>query len=110
VIPQITKTTTRVDLSSRESARRHVAGHHWIARPRLLDGDLLTHAHDVIASATFVEVRHDAVTPPSVDILFRVESSLQHRATAVTRGVKPASAGWFRSADPRGDAWRGSRR
>jgi hypothetical protein len=68
VILQITKTTTRVDLSTRESARRHFDDHHWIALPRLIDGDLLTHVQDVNAPARFVEVRHDAVTPPSVDM------------------------------------------
>ena len=31
-------------------------------------------------------------------ILFRIDAALQHRATAVTSGVKTAFAGWFRSA------------
>jgi hypothetical protein len=30
-------------------------------------------------------------------ILFRIDAALQHRATAVTAGVKTAFAGWFRS-------------
>ena len=33
-------------------------------------------------------------------VLFRIDSALQHRATAVTRGVKTAFAGWFRSEAP----------
>ncbi len=33
-------------------------------------------------------------------ILFRIDAALQHRATPVTRGVKTAFAGWFRSAVP----------
>jgi hypothetical protein len=31
-------------------------------------------------------------------ILFRIDTALQHRVTAVTSGVKTAFAGWFRSA------------
>ena len=34
---------------------------------------------------------------PGDAILFRIDGSLQHRATAVTSGVKTAFAGWFRS-------------
>jgi predicted 2-oxoglutarate/Fe(II)-dependent dioxygenase YbiX len=33
-------------------------------------------------------------------VLFRIDSALQHRATAVTSGVKTAFAGWFRSETP----------
>lgn len=41
-----------------------------------------------------------ANTGPGDAILFRIDAALQHRATAVTRGVKTAFAGWFRSAPP----------
>lgn len=33
-------------------------------------------------------------------VLFRIDAALQHRAAAVTRGVKTAFAGWFRSEAP----------
>jgi predicted 2-oxoglutarate/Fe(II)-dependent dioxygenase YbiX len=33
-------------------------------------------------------------------VLFRIDPAFQHRATAVTRGVKTAFAGWFRSEEP----------
>ena len=39
-------------------------------------------------------------TGPGDAVLFRIESLLQHRATPVTRGVKTAFAGWFRSEEP----------
>lgn len=37
-------------------------------------------------------------------ILFRIDGSLQHRATPVTAGVKTAFAGWFRSSPSLRDA------
>jgi hypothetical protein len=33
-------------------------------------------------------------------VLFRIDPAFQHRATPVTRGVKTAFAGWFRSEEP----------
>jgi hypothetical protein len=33
-------------------------------------------------------------------VLFRIDPMFQHRAAPVTRGVKTAFAGWFRSEDP----------
>lgn len=33
-------------------------------------------------------------------VLFRIDPAYQHRATAVTQGVKTAFAGWFRSEEP----------
>ena len=33
-------------------------------------------------------------------VLFRIDPALQHRAMPVTRGVKTAFAGWFRSEEP----------
>jgi hypothetical protein len=37
---------------------------------------------------------------PGDALLFRIDSALQHRATAVTSGVKTAFAGWFRGEEP----------
>ena len=39
-------------------------------------------------------------TGPGDAIVFRIDEALQHRATAVTAGVKTAFAGWFRGVDP----------
>jgi hypothetical protein len=47
-----------------------------------------------------------ANTGPGDAIVFRIDAALQHRATAVTRGVKTAFAGWFRSAEPLHDVLR----
>ena len=33
-------------------------------------------------------------------VLFRIDHAFEHRATPVTRGVKTAFAGWFRSEEP----------
>lgn len=39
-------------------------------------------------------------------VLFRVDGSLEHRVTPVTRGVKTAFAGWFRRGTPLREALR----
>lgn len=183
-------------------ARRHFDRHHWIKLTQLLSPALLADVQRGLASATFVELRHEGVRPPSIDlhmepnatsamlelvandrrvfqaieditgcrgvvrfsgfiyrlapglghhhnwhndlksqrvvamsinledepytggilqirereteaileeventgpgdaILFRISPALQHRAIAVTSGVKTAFAGWFRTAAP----------
>jgi hypothetical protein len=199
---QIDRVATQVDLSGAAAARAHFERHHWVKLPHFLDGPTLQHVQAALARASFVEVHHTNVTPPSVDVcmepnalsgmlellcndpavlravesvtgcaplvrfsgfvyrlapatghhhnwhndvlhgrrvamslnlepepyeggllmirergnarvieqientgagdavLFRIDSALQHRATAVTSGVKTAFAGWFRSETP----------
>jgi hypothetical protein len=41
-----------------------------------------------------------ANTVPGDALLFRLDGALQHRATAVTAGVKTAFAGWFFGGRP----------
>ncbi len=208
---QINRTCTLVgkDAPERRALRRHFDAHHWIRLPGLLERALLDQVRRGVAAAAFVAVRHEAVTPPSVDvcmqpnaisgmlelvcndaamcralealtgcrplvrfngfvyrlapgagqhhwhndvahdrrlamsinlepepctggllqirerqsgrvleevantgfgdaIVFRIDPALQHRATVVTSGVKTAFAGWFRSAEPLGQALRRS--
>jgi hypothetical protein len=199
---QIDRVATHFDPPRAAEAREHFDRHHWVRLPRFLDGPMLAHVQRELARASFVEVRHTSVTPPSIDVcmepnalsamlellcndsavlravesltgceplvrfngfayrltpgtghhhnwhndvlhgrrvamsinleagryeggilmirehekerviaeventgagdavLFRIDMTLQHRATAVTRGVKTAFAGWFRSEEP----------
>jgi len=199
---RIERAAAHVDLMRAREARGHFDRHHWLKLPRLLDGPLLRQVQREIARATFVEVRHASVIPPSIDVcmtpnalsamlellcndpavlravesmtscgplvrfngfvyrlspgaghhhnwhndvvhgrrvamsinlepepydggillmrerdtervvaeventragdavLFRIDPAYQHRATPVTRGVKTAFAGWFRSEEP----------
>ena len=199
---RIERAAAHVDLMRASEAREHFDRHHWLKLPRLLDGSLLARVQRELARATFVEVRHTSVTPPSIDVcmtpnplsamlellcndpavlravesltacgplvrfngfvyrltpgaghhhnwhndvvhgrrvalsinlepeayeggillirerdadrvlaqventgpgdavLFRIDPAFQHRATPVTRGVKTAFAGWFRSEEP----------
>jgi hypothetical protein len=209
---RIARAAAQVDLSCAAAARGHFDRHQWLKLPNLLDGPMLDYVQREISRATFVEVWHTSVTPPSVDVcmtpnalsamlellcndpavlgaiesatgcgplvrfngfvyrltpdaghhhnwhndvlqgrrvamsinlgpepydggvlmirergterviaeventgagdavLFRIDPALQHRATPVTRGIKTAFAGWFRSEQPlraslaRGDA------
>jgi 2-oxoglutarate-Fe(II)-dependent oxygenase superfamily protein len=41
-----------------------------------------------------------ANTGPGDALLFRIDAALQHRATAVTAGIKTAFAGWYFSSQP----------
>lgn len=199
---RIERAAAQVDLMRASEARGHFDRCHWLKLPQLLDGSLLQHVQREVARATFVEVRHTSVTPPSIDVcmtpnalsamlellcndpavlravesltscgplvrfngfvyrltpglghhhnwhndvvhgrrvamsinlepepyeggvllmrdrdseqviaeientgagdavLFRIDPAFQHRATPVTRGVKTAFAGWFRSEQP----------
>lgn len=49
-------------------ARAHFDTHHWVKVPGLLTPALLAQVQDGIRRATFVEVHHHGVTPPSVDV------------------------------------------
>jgi hypothetical protein len=202
VLLRIDRAAAHVDLTRVDLARSHFDRHHWVKLPHLLDGPMLRDVQRDIARATFVEVRHTSVTPPSIDVcmepnalsamlellcndpavlgavesvtgcgplvrfngfvyrltpgtghhhnwhndvlqgrrvamsvnlepapyeggvlmirdrnserviaevenagagdavLFRIDRAFQHRATPVTRGVKTAFAGWFRSEEP----------
>jgi len=197
---QIDRAATHFDLPRAADARAHFDRHHWVKLLKLLDGSMLRHVQRELARATFVEVHHTSVTPPSIDVcmepnalsgllellcndsgvlravesltgcaplvrfngfvyrltpgtghyhnwhndvlhgrrvamsinleaepyeggvlmirerehlieqvdntgagdavLFRIDPMFQHRAAPVTRGVKTAFAGWFRSEDP----------
>jgi hypothetical protein len=199
---RIERAAAHVDLTGAAAARGTFDRHHWVKLPHLVGGPLLQHVQREMARATFVEVRHTSVTPPSIDVcmppnalsamlellcndpavlraveavtgcgplvrfngfvyrltpgaghhhnwhndvlhgrrvgmsvnlepapyeggtlmirerdgegviaeientgagdavLFRIDPALQHRATPVTRGVKTAFAGWFRSEEP----------
>ncbi len=46
----------------------HFDRHHWIRLPGLIDGPLLQAVQSGIAAASFREVRHKHVRPPSVDV------------------------------------------
>jgi 2-oxoglutarate-Fe(II)-dependent oxygenase superfamily protein len=52
-------------------ARRHYDRHHWLKLPQLLSPALLAEVQRGLASATFVEMRHDGVQPPSIDLHMR---------------------------------------
>ena len=65
---QIDRAATRVDLSDAATARAHFQRHHWLRLPNLLDGETLQHVQNALVRATFVEVRHTNVTPPSIDV------------------------------------------
>jgi hypothetical protein len=184
---QLTRETARWDPAAVREARARFDAQHWIKLRGFLAGPLLERVQNGIGRATFTEVIHRGVTPPSIDvcmdpnptsallellcndaalfhvieaitgcspltrfsgfvyrlspgtghhhnwhndmiqnrrvamsvnlesapytggllqirrreseeILFRIDAALQHRATAVTSGVKTAFAGWFRSA------------
>lgn len=197
---QIARDIARWDPTAVREARAHFEARHWIKLRGFLTGPLLARVQDGIRRATFTEVIHRGVSPPSIDvcmepnptaallellcndaalftaveaatgcapltrfsgfvyrlspgtghhhnwhndmiqnrkvaisvnlepapyeggvlqirrreseeilaevenvgagdaILFRIDAALQHRATAVTSGVKTAFAGWFRSA------------
>jgi hypothetical protein len=192
--------TVEWDRTATAEARAHFDAHHWLKLPRFLSGPLLTQVQDAVRLSQFVEVIHQGVSPPSIDVcmepnptsallellcndaalftavesvtgcaplrrfsgfvyrlapdtghhhnwhndmiqgrrvaltvnveqepyeggvlqirlrdsgqvieevanvspgdavLFRIDAKLQHRATAVTSGVKTAFAGWFRSS------------
>ena len=51
-----------------EPLRDHFLRHHWIRLPRLVDAPLLRTVQRGLGAATFFEVRHDHVTPPSIDV------------------------------------------
>lgn len=197
---QIARETARWEPAAVREARAHFEARHWVKLRGFVAGPLLARVQDGIRRATFTEVFHRGVSPPSVDvcmdpnptaallellcndtvlftaveaatgcapltrfsgfvyrlspgtghhhnwhndmiqnrrvamsvnlepapyeggvlqirrreseeilaevenvgagdaILFRIDATLQHRATAVTAGVKTAFAGWFRSA------------
>jgi hypothetical protein len=42
--------------------------HHWLKLPRLIDGRMLVDVQHAVQGATFVEVAHSHVTPPSIDV------------------------------------------
>ena len=196
---QLSRDLVRLEPEGIPAARAHFDAHHWVKLRGFLSGALLAHVQAAIRAATFTEVIHQGVTPPSVDVcmepnptsallellcndpalfgaieamtgcgplsrfsgfvyrltpqaghhhnwhndliqgrkaalsvnlepepyeggilqirrrdseeiieqvenvgagdavLFRLDAALQHRATAVTAGVKTAFAGWFRS-------------
>lgn len=48
--------------------RAHFERHHWIRLPRLLDDSLLRQVQRGVEEAAFVEIRHTAVEPPSVEV------------------------------------------
>jgi hypothetical protein len=55
-------------LQSTASLRAHFDSHHWLKLPRLIDGALLRDVQRGLREATFVEVRHEHVSPPSIDV------------------------------------------
>jgi hypothetical protein len=65
---QIDRVATQVDLSGAAAARAHFERHHWVKLPHFLDGPTLQHVQAALARASFVEVHHTNVTPPSVDV------------------------------------------
>lgn len=52
----------------RDESRRHFEQHHWCRLPQFLSPPLLSRVQQGIAAATFVEMRHEAVQPPSIDL------------------------------------------
>ena len=66
---QIDRSATIVDASGdRSAARGHFDRHHWIRIPQLLSAAMRRDVRRALAAATFVEVRHTGVNPPSVDV------------------------------------------
>jgi hypothetical protein len=198
----IDRAATHFDALDASTARGHFDRRHWLKLPAFLDGAMLRDVQRALARATFIEVRHTGVSPPSIDVcmepnplsamlellcndrallravecltgcsplvrfsgfvyrlqpgaghhhnwhndvlhgrrvamsinlerepydggvlmirerasgriieeiantgpgdavLFRIDPAFQHRATPVSRGVKTAFAGWFRSEEP----------
>jgi hypothetical protein len=65
---QIARDRARWDPSTAADARAHFDAHHWVKIRGFLSGALLREVQDGIRRATFVDVRHDAVDPPSIDV------------------------------------------
>lgn len=65
---QIDRAATHVDDPDAGAARGHFDRHHWLKLPKFLDGVMLRHVQGELARATFVEVRHTRVDPPSIDV------------------------------------------
>src|SRR5438045_6166261 len=68
MVLRIERAAALVDLTRAALARGHFDRHHWVKLPRLLEGPMLQDVQRAIARATFVEVWHTSVTPPSVDV------------------------------------------
>lgn len=65
---QIARDRARWDPWTAAAARAHFEAHHWVKVRHLLSAALLRDVQDGIRNATFVEVRHAAVDPPSIDV------------------------------------------
>ena len=65
---QIARDAARWDPAAVAAARAHFDVHHWVKVRGLVSGPLLRDVQDGLRRATFVEVRHQAVSPPSVDV------------------------------------------
>jgi 2OG-Fe(II) oxygenase superfamily len=65
---QVDRASTHFDGGAAAAARTHVHRHHWLKLPHFLDGSTLEHIHRELARASFMEVHHTSVTPPSVDL------------------------------------------
>ena len=57
-----------------DALRAHFDRHHWVRLPGFLGGQLLDDVQRAIAAATFVEIRHTHVTPPSIDVCMEPNS------------------------------------
>jgi hypothetical protein len=65
---ELSRQRTHWDPAAAAAARAHFDAHHWIKVRGLLAPALLREVQDGLRRATFVEVRHDTVTPPSIDV------------------------------------------
>ena len=70
ILVQIARDGTTYTRDPREiaAARAHFEAHHWVKLPRLLDPALLSAVQQGVAAAQFVELRHEGVDPPSIDL------------------------------------------
>ena len=68
MVLQIDRSATRFSPPRATNARAHFDRHHWVKLPHFLARPLLQRAQRELARATFVEVRHTRVNPPSVDV------------------------------------------
>ena len=72
---QLARDRTRWDPAAAASARAHFDTHHWIKIRGLLAGPLLAEVQHAIRNASFTEVIHRGVTPPSIDVCMEPNST-----------------------------------
>jgi hypothetical protein len=65
---QLSRDLVRFEPAAIPAARAHFDAHHWLKLRGFLSGALLAQVQAAIRLATFTEVIHQGVTPPSVDV------------------------------------------